>query len=511
MGDKISMVPFVILGIYLLIVLILAFAPQKKKAADSGSFEEFYTAGKSFGGIVVALIMLVTYYQGSTWTGWQGFVAQYGVFGAYVIPYCVGAGVVMYFLAEKVWPLGKKYSLCTMPDLLELRYQSIWLKVLSGFLGVAMDVTVITMEIVTLGYIINIATSGYVSITMGAGVGIAVLAIYILWGGIKSIGRVDSFNGFLMLIGSIFVSFFVAYFYYGGISEVFETVLKYEPSQFTLIGSEGYGTPQHWFSFGFICTVGALCWPSLYMKMYVGKGVNEIRYTGIVSAIAGIWCVFFLLTGFAAIGIEYIGHPGFEDPQSSLLLLVFRSGNMVVFGLLAVFILAATIGTVDSTLLADAGAFTNDVIIGFKRAIRKAPKIGTKEYSSSEEALDQKKVMLLTRGIIIAMAVLAFIVSQMNIPMLVFLVMMNYQGICLLFPPLIGGLYWKKSTAKGAIAGLICGIAVASSLVALNLEPLGFIPGVWALLVDTIVFVAVSLMTKNNTENEEVMNDIFGN
>lgn len=219
MENTISPIPFVVLGIYVLIIIILAFAPQKKKTKNS--FEDYYTGSKSFGGFVVALIMLATFYAGSTWTGWQGFVAEYGVFGAYVIPYCVTSGIVIYFMGERVWPLGKKYGLNTMPDLLELRYQSIGLKVLSGFLGVLMDVTVVTTEIVTLGYIVNIATSGYVPVSIGAMGAMTLLALYLIWGGIKSIGRVDTFNGILMVLGSIFVAFFVAYEYYGGVGENF--------------------------------------------------------------------------------------------------------------------------------------------------------------------------------------------------------------------------------------------------------------------------------------------------
>lgn len=286
-------------------------------------------------------------------------------------------------------------------------------------------------------------------------------------------------------------------------------VLQYEPEKFTLIGTEGYGTAQHWFSFAVICTLGAMCWPELYMKMYVGKGVNETRFTGILSAAAGVWCVFFLITGFAAIGIEYIGLEGFEDPQSSLLLMVYRTGNFVVFGLVAVFILAASAATVDGILLADAGAFTNDVIYGFKRLTSKAPKIGTHEYKTSDIMMSQKTVVMLTRIIIVVIAILALIVSQMNIPMLVFLIVMNYQGVALLFPVLVGGVFWKGATSTGALAGLSSGIVLTVILLIANVEILGFIPGVWGVLLDLIVFVVVSLMTKDKNKDPEILEDFF--
>ena len=372
-----------------------------------------------------------------------------------------------------------------------------------------MDVTVVTTEIVTIGYVVNVATSGRVSVTLGAMVAMTLLALYLIWGGIKSIGRVDTFNGIFLVLGAIFVAFFVSYLYYGGVSEVFEVALRHEPEKFTLIGTEGYGTAQHWFSFAVICTMGAMCWPEVYMKLYVGKGVNETRFTGILSAAAGVWCVFFLITGFAAIGVEYIGLEGFEDPQSSLLLMVYRSGKLVVFGMVAAFILAASISTVDGILLADAGAFTNDVIYGIKRLSSKAPHIGTREYRTSDVMMSQKTIIMLTRIIIVVIATLALIVSQMDIPMLVFLIVMNYQGVALLFPILMGGLFWKRATATGALAGLGSGIILTVILLIADIEILGFIPGIWGVLLDIVVFVIVSLMTGEKNKNPEILEDFF--
>ena len=116
---------------------------------------------------------------------------------------------------------------------------------------------------------------------------------------------------------------------------------------------------------------------------------------------------------------------------------------------------------------------------------------------------------MLTRIIIVVIATLALIVSQMDIPMLVFLIVMNYQGVALLFPILMGGLFWKRATATGALAGLGSGIILTVILLIADIEILGFIPGIWGVLLDIVVFVIVSLMTGEKNKNPEILEDFF--
>ena len=73
-------IPFIMIGAYFLILIFLTL--RTPKTTKSSSFEEFYTGSKSMGAIVVGLIMLVTYFSGSTWTGWTGFTASFGVYPA---------------------------------------------------------------------------------------------------------------------------------------------------------------------------------------------------------------------------------------------------------------------------------------------------------------------------------------------------------------------------------------------------------------------------------------------
>lgn len=481
------------IGLYFLVIIVLTL--RTPKTTKSSTFEEFYTGSKSMGAVVVGLVMLVTYFSGSTWTGWTGFTASFGVFGAYCIPYSVSAGVIMYLIAGKVWPLGKKYQLSTLADLYELRYRSTGLKILSGAIGAIMNVTWITMEIVTIGYIINIATSGTVSNAVGSLIGVIFMAGYTLWGGVKSVSSVNTFQSVLMVVGSIAVVAFLIYSNYGSISHMFEIVAQVAPESLTLPGPGGTGTDAQWFSFVFLCSIGVLCYPSLYLKMYLGKSTNEVKKSAIFNAAGGFWSITFILAGFAIIAYPTVSGLTISNPEEGMLLMLQNSGNMFIFGLTCIFILAACMGTVDGTLLSISGILASDVLEGFRRIGRKEPPVGEPGYVRKNEAANSTKVVFQTRVIIVVIAVCAYLITLFDLPLLVLVAMINYQGIAQLFIPLVGAVLWKKATKTGAYAGLISGFGMTIVLMVAGINPGGLLPGVPGVAVGATAFILVSLAT----------------
>ncbi len=366
------LIPIIIIALYFITLIFLTL--RTPKSNKNTSFEDFYTGSKSMGAIVVGLVMLVTYYSGSTWTGWTGFTAQVGVFGAYCIPYSVFSGIAMCLLAAKIWPLGKRFKLATLADIYELRYRSKGLKILTGALGAILNITWITMELVTIGYIINVATGGTVPKEIGSLIGVVFMTAYTLWGGVRSVSSVNTFQSVLMVVGAIGVIMYAVYSTYGSVTNMFELALSIRPETFTVDGA--YNLRQ-WFSFIFLCSIGVLCYPSLYMKFYLGKNTNEIKKSAIFNVAGALWSVLIILGGFAIIGYETVTQISLSaNVEEGLLLILQNSGNAFIFGLALVFILAGTMGTVDGTLLAISGIFSSDIIQGFKRIKRKGPLIG---------------------------------------------------------------------------------------------------------------------------------------
>ena len=80
-------------------------------------------------------------------------------------------------------------------------------------------------------------------------------------------------------------------------------------------------------------------------------------------------------------------------------------------------------------------------------------------------------------------------------------------GFAQLMPAMIGGLYWKRATKEGAIAGTLAGaIAVVVTLFIYNPIP-SFGPILWGLLINLILFIVVSLCTKQDDRAAKEINE----
>lgn len=514
--DLMVVVPIIMLCIYVGIVLFIGVVIPFLNRRKHSTFEEFYTGSKSMPAFVVGMLILVTFYSGSTFTGKLGFVVKYGVVGAYTMPYTVMSGLALYLLAEKVWPLGKKYRLSTLADLMELRYQDKKIKLLTGITGICMNIPWLTMEVITMGMTLNIATNGYLPIPIGSALAMSIIIFYLVKGGVKSVSLVDTFSAILMLIGSCIVFVYIInYFYNGDVSTIWTAVDQVSKDKLILPDNLEIGQWQFWLSWTICGTLGMLAWPSNYMEIYLGKSVKETRKSGIITAFGGMFNLVYIILGFAAVGIVALGYPAASDPQFSLLEMVKLTGNPFIFGLLACFMFALTLGTMDSTLLALSGLFSNDVVTTIKRIKENDENIG--EVPGEEAQLrrvtssgkdDVKRV----QKILIGIGIIAYGIGLLELPMMVFIAGYVYEGIIQLIPLVLGGLYWRKSTKQGAYAGFASGMLLFIGMNIIGFKPFGGIfPGIVAVLVNTIVFVVVSSITyeKYKEENEKKYGHIY--
>ena len=74
----------------------------------------------------------------------------------------------------------------------------------------------------------------------------------------------------------------------------------------------------------------------------------------------------------------------------------------------------------------------------------------------------------------------------------------TYAGIVQIFPITIAALFWKRTTAKGCIAALIVGVAVALLYNYVLVAPYGIVAPAMGLMANVVVLIVVSLCTKPN-------------
>lgn len=213
-----------------------------------------------------------------------------------------------------------------------------------------------------------------------------------------------------------------------------------------------------------------------------------------------------MLYGIIAMAALGLGSGQIKNPEAALLEMISYSGCGVMLGIVTTFILAASLGTLDSTLISLSGILSNDIVMNIKNIANGKACIGGKESTDEgikNTANNGAAEVKLTRCFILLLGVSAYFLSLKTLPLLV--IMINYasSGILQVLPAAIGGLYWKKSTPIAAISSMIVGVATFLTLdwVKVNLYQNsesfmhGYFLGLPALLASLFVFILVSLLT----------------
>ena len=147
-------------------------------------------------------------------------------------------------------------------------------------------------------------------------------------------------------------------------------------------------------------------------------------------------------------------------------------------------ILAASMSTADSQLLAASSAVSQDI---YKGLIKK---------NAAE-----KDVLTVSRLVVFLIALVALFLSLDPNSSIFGLVSFAWSGFGGTFGPLVLlALYWKRTTAPGAIAGLVCGGIVDVAWHYLKGGIFDLYEIVPAFLVCLLVTIVVSLLTKQNDE-----------
>ena len=155
-----------------------------------------------------------------------------------------------------------------------------------------------------------------------------------------------------------------------------------------------------------------------------------------------------------------------------------------IAGIFLCAILAASMSTADSQLLAASSAVSQDI---YKGLIKKDA--------------GEKEVLNISRFVVFLIALIALFLSLNPNSSIFGLVSFAWSGFGGTFGPLvILALYWKRTTAPGAIAGLICGGVTDVAWHYLHGGIFDLYEIVPAFVICFVVTVIVSLFTKQDAE-----------
>ena len=470
-----SPIPFyTVLVLYLGIMAFIGWYAGRK----TNSIGEFFVLSGKAGVLVSGIAYFSTQFSMGTFLGTPGTIYGVGYAGmAISVPGAVFCMILPALLiGRKLITLGHKYGFLTMADYLTDRYHS---KKMSGVLGVMMLFFLVPMmgaQIIGAGVIVHVFT-GLPEWVGVVGMGIIVI-LYCMSGGMKGAMMTDVIQGSLMIATAV-VTFIVSVVMGGGFSNINHTLQSMNEAYLTFPGANGYMPWTYYVSNIVLWSFFTMGQPHLFTKFFAMKD-HKTMFKAILLGTAGMF--------FSATLIEWAGVNGIasiqniEKADQIIPMILQRGMNPFLASIFIAGIVAAGMSTIDGILVTTTGAVTRDI---YQKIINKD--------ATDENVMKLSKVVTVIIGII----VICFGVFQ---PGSIFEInLFAFSGMAIFVVPILFGIYWKKATAKGAIASVIVGI-ISLLLFTLNPSVKALAMGFHALfpttIIASIVMIVVSKFTK---------------
>ncbi len=320
-----------------------------------------------------------------------------------------------------------------------------------------------------------------------------VIIAYTTLGGFLAASTTDLVQSIIMTIALATILFYGAS-QAGGWGAVFDNARSLV-GYFDLNNMHDYATGTS-SPYGLLTKISTLAWGLGYFGMphilLRFMAIEKEEKLSLSRRIATVWVV---IAMFSAIIIGFVARAmtangcieALEDPETAIIKISALLSSHGIFtacvaGLILAGILAATMSTADSQLLAAASSASDDIC---KKVFFKG--------------MNDKTSMLVARGAVIIMSIIALFIARDPDSSVFQIVSFAWAGFGAAFGPLmILALFWKRTNKYGALAGMISGgvmIFVWKFLV----RPLGGVWNIYELLpgfiVSLIFIVVVSLVT----------------
>jgi sodium/proline symporter len=433
-GFDYSLLVGILIYLVVLIVIGIAAARRMKKLDD------FVLGGRTIGPLAAAIserasgesswfllgLPGAAYAAGFT-SFWSVIGIAFGIFASWV------------FIAEPLRRQTEKYGALTIPDYFEARFgdRSHTLRVISMLIIIFFYTLYVAAQFVGGGKLLNAAFD--LDPAWGLVITAAIVMLYTILGGFLAVVWTDVVQGIMMAV----VAFILPILGIIKLGGPFELIEKLRPMGGDFLAMNAGHTGA---AFVFGVMLGSLAWGLGYLgQPHLLTRYMAIRLPGQIRSgtmIAMIW-VLIAYWGAAMVGIVGAGvlEGGIADQEQVMPLLARYLLPGWIAGLMLAGAIAAMMSTADSQLIVVTSSIVEDVYVKLLKA------------KSSPATL-----VLLSRLATVLVAAVALVLAFRNEDLIFDLVSYAWSGLGASFgPPLLLSLRWKKTTAAGAVAGMLSG------------------------------------------------------
>lgn len=466
---------FVALAVMSSIVVLGACIAFFARSHHRMDLEQWTVGGRGFGLLLVWLLMAGEIYTTYTFLGACGWSYSRGAPVLHILGLQPLGYVISFFILPYVWELGQKYKLQTQADFFLKRYGSKYLAAAVASVGVASLLPYCQVQLTGLGIIVEVASYGAVHRTTAMIVAFAIVAAFVFVSGIRGVAWVSVFKDLLLVFAAVFVGIAIPYIYFGGIGPMFAALVKAKPNHLVMPGSTSNLGHPWYVSVVLLNSIGFYMWPQNFAACYTARSSATVRRNAVLMPLYSLTMPLMFFVGLTAVLVL----PGLSNGDLAMLTIVRKTFPAWFLG-----------------LIGGAGALTAMVPAAIQ--LLTASTLFAKNLFRPIVApgMTDPQVAILARVMVFVLTLGALVLAIHSSISLVSLLLLGYAGIAQLFPGVVLGLFSKRVTTPGVLAGLATGISIAAILMLTGRDPYrGLNPGFIALCANFVVTGIVSLLT----------------
>ncbi len=431
-------------------------------ASRSASRSDFYTAGARISGLQNGWAITGDFLSAGAFFGLTGLYFTGGVDSAiYYMTPLAGFCLMLLLLAGPLRRLGR----FTLADVMTHRLSDPRMRVFSGLSTITISIIYLIAQLVGAGGLISIlfglSFNGAVII-----VGI-LMAIYVAFGGMLAATWVQIVKAVLLVAATVLLTV-LCLTESGGLGQLYDRAMAAHPLGAALL--EPGGLHMDLFSAASLATglvLGMAGMPHVLIRLFTVPDEAAARGSIVTASllVGSVFALLFVIVAPAIVAFVY-GAGQFHDasgaiaggPNMAIMHLTTALGGELLFGVIAAVAFSTILAVVAGLTVAVATAVAHDLYAPVR----------------SKHAVDEGKELRVFRlaAVLTSLLVVCFAIVFQH-ENIAFLVAMAFSvAASTSFPTLMLTLYWKRTTAVGAMLGGSVGLLSSVALIILG-------PAVW--------------------------------
>ncbi len=431
---------FAIIAAYIVLMLVLGWVGMKK----TKTIGDFVLGGRTMGPWISSFSYGTTYFSAVVFIGYAGKLG-WG-FGLSTLWIVIGNAVIGCFLAWKLLakPLHNmtvRLKAITMPEFLRQRYDSKAIKLLAALIIFVFLVPYTSSVYSGLSYLFESVFG--IPYILGLIIIAGVTAFYLVMGGYKAVALADLFQGIVMIFGVLFLLYFVVGSpQVGGFANIIPKLTAIDPKLTSPVGPPGV---IQLVALVTLTSLGTWGMPQMTQKFYAIKDERVVKSATWVTFLLSLW------VAFGAYFTGSLSHLFFNNLDAVggnvdriVPTMLQQTMPSAVLALILVLVLAASMSTLSSLVLVSSSSVAVDFMQVAKPDLKKSTQV------------------VLMRILCVAFVALSFFIAMDPPSVIVNLMAFSWGAVSGSFiAPMIWGLFSKKTTKAGAMAGMLSGLCIA--------------------------------------------------